>query len=110
MTEMPVLVNVPNETSVVTDASGEPHYVEIDQAGRRVVWLPVATARAMLNSGLPCSLEWKSVNMALAAALGAPPKPEPGLHIASYLQTLEASRPLHPKDIRGTLRELGVLR
>ena len=33
MTEMPVLVIVPNETSVVTTASGESFLVEIDESG-----------------------------------------------------------------------------
>src|SRR5258706_7863988 len=96
-----VRVFIPGETSTIITPDGESHLVKIDEAGRRFVRIKSDFARLMLNSGLPCSLPLKAENEALAATLGAPPKPTPGICIAAHLQALEASRPLHPKDIRG---------
>jgi hypothetical protein len=104
-----VTVMVPEGVSIVTDATGREYRVEIKN-GRAVVRLPTDSARQLLNGGLPCCEPWQRENAFLAARLGSPPKLEPGIHIASHLQALEASRPLHPRDVRGTMKELGVVR
>lgn len=103
-------VTVPNGPSHIVTPDGHAHIVQVDETGRGHVRIKIAYARAIINSGTPESLAWKAVNEQLSRQLGPLPKPEAGIHIASYLQSLEAMRPLHPRDIRGTLRELGVLR
>jgi hypothetical protein len=66
-----IKVYVPGEVSVVNDASGLPHYVDLDSEGRRFALLPIMTARALLNSGLPSSIAWRAVNSSqLIEALG----------------------------------------
>jgi hypothetical protein len=89
-----VCVVVPNDSSVITTPDGEPHLVEIDPQGRRVVWISADHTRALLNSGLPCSLPWKEANMQLAANLGAQ-KVAPGINVGGRLQhaAWEATRP-----------------
>src|SRR6266478_3110307 len=101
---------IAGEVSTVVTPDGVAHLAEIDEAGRRFIWIKSAFARLMLNSGLPCSLPLKAANIALSETLGPMPKLEPGIHIAAHLQALERMRPLHPCDVKGTLRELGVLR
>ena len=104
-----VLVVVPpnNECCVVIDASGHPHYAEVDADGCRKVWLPAETARAMLNGGLPHCIAWREANMSLSASLGPVPKLQPGINLARYQSALEVLRPTHPRDVRATLREIG---
>jgi hypothetical protein len=88
-----ICVFVPDESSIVTVASGEPFAVEVEN-GRRVVYLRPDDARRLLNSGLECCIPWREANMALAEAIGAPPKLEPGIAIGRLQHAAwEASRP-----------------
>jgi hypothetical protein len=108
-----VTLIVPNESTVI-EVAGNAYAVTIDAAGLRTVTLPADAARVLTGSGLPCALPWIESNRAVAASLGPMPKVEPGLHIASYLQVIEGTRPRSPLDRGGvlndTLRELGRLR
>jgi hypothetical protein len=74
-----VCLIVPGEASTIITSDGESHLVKIDEAGRRFVWIKSAFARSMLNSGLPCCIQWREANATLAEALGHPPKPTPGI-------------------------------
>ena len=88
-----VCVAVPDESSIITVASGEPFLVEIEN-GRRVVYLPRDDARSRLNSGLPESLPWKALNAELASWLGAMPKEPPGINLARLqMAHYQATRP-----------------
>jgi hypothetical protein len=73
-----IRINVPDESSMVTVASGEAFVVEIED-GRRVVYLR-HDARRLLNGGLPCCFPWREANATLAETLGLPPKPTVGIH------------------------------
>ena len=99
-----VCVVVPNDSSVITTPDGEPHVVEIDAQWRRVVWISAEHARALLNSGLPCSLPWKEVNAQLAANLGVQ-KVEPGICIAAALRAQYEAAPRHWSDRGGQLHD-----
>jgi len=103
-------VTVPDGSSHIVTPDGHAHIDQVDETGRRHVRIKAEFACMIINSGPPDSLAWKALNEQLSQRLGPPPKQEPGLHIASYLQALEAMRPLHPRDAKGLLRELGVLR
>jgi hypothetical protein len=99
-----VCVVVPIDSSVITTPDGEPHLVQIDQQGRRVVWISAEHARVLLNSGLPCSLPWKEANMQLAANLGAH-KLEPGINVGRLQHAAwEATRPTSLKTSRACAR------
>jgi hypothetical protein len=74
-----IRINVPDESSMVTVASGEAFVVEIED-GRRVVYLRHDDARRLLNGGLPCCFPWREANATLAETLGPPPKPTGGIH------------------------------
>jgi len=108
-----VVVKIPDTDwpSMVIAVSGENCPVEIaDDGSSRVVQMLPDDARVLIGTPMPGNLPWRQANEALLQQIGAPPKLEPGICIAAHLQALEQMRPLHPKDIRGTLRELGVLR
>jgi hypothetical protein len=101
-----VTVTVPNEYSVIETPDGHSHIVAVDTDGRRTVTISAEHARVMLNSGLPCSIPWKQANAELAERLGPLPKPEPGLHIASYLRAQAAIAPRSVSDRGGAAREV----
>jgi hypothetical protein len=109
-----ICLNVPDESSIVTVASGEAFAVEIED-GRRVAYLRPDDARRLLNSGLPCCVPWREANPpALAERLGAPSKPEPGIHIASALAAKYSPAPRDIADrggmIHDTLGAMSMLR
>ena len=86
-----IRINVPDESSMVTVASGEAFVVEIED-GRRVVYLRHDDARRLLNGGLPCCFPWREANATLAETLGPPPKPTVGIH-ASVLAAARNAAP-----------------
>jgi hypothetical protein len=89
-----VCVAVPDESSIITVASGEPFLVEIEN-GRRVVHLPRDDARALLNSGTPESVAWRALNAELSAWLMPMSKPEAGINVAALqMARHHATRPL----------------
>ena len=69
-----VRVIVPGETSTVITADGTAHAVQIDENGRRVIWIQAAQARMILNSSYHTCLRWKEANPRLAEALGPLPR------------------------------------
>jgi hypothetical protein len=69
-----VCVAVPGETSTVITADGTAHAVQIDENGRRAIWIQAEQARMMLNSGHHTCLLWREANPRLADVLGLLPR------------------------------------
>jgi hypothetical protein len=108
-----IRINLPPDITAthVVGASGHSYLVHVDSDGTHWVDMSVKDCESLLLNAAPSAAPWRSANPGPFQRLGGQvAKPEVGICIAAHLRALEESRPLHPKDIRGTLRELGRLR
>jgi hypothetical protein len=107
-----VFLPAASDSSVVVDATGHSHGVEIGPDGRRFVILPTESVKQFLESGLGCSLPWREANPhLLGGALGPVEKPEPGVSLSRLQQANAATAPRDPRDRGGmandALRSMG---
>jgi hypothetical protein len=108
-----IRINLPPDitSTHVVGASGHSYLVHVDSDGTYWVDMSVEDCESLLLNSAPAAAPWRASNWVPFQQLGGQvQKPEVGIRIADVLQAVEDSRPLHPKDIRGTLRELGRLR
>jgi hypothetical protein len=98
---------VPNESSVIVDTNGHTHLVAIDDDGKRYVMLTVGAIKGFLESGLACSLPWRSANQhLLGGVLGPVEKPEPGINLVRLQMANAAAAPRDPRDRGGHARDV----
>ena len=87
-----VKVIVPDDVSHLYGISGEAYIVESEN-GRRVCWMAVDDALAVISS--PLNLAFFELNTDLRNTLGVKPPPPRGIRLSDMIQAFEDSRPVN---------------